>query len=304
MFVLKLNIMRNIFNQLLRLNWPDKDIKNSHEISVIFVNYNTVDLTSFLLFTLFRVLGREKVFKIVVVDNGSTDGSIDLLEKFSDKGLIDLISNEKQAYHGPAINQAINFLAKVERRNYEVQTRYIWIVDSDILILRNNVLDDAIKFLEQQNAAAIGEFQYDALPEGYAHISSLLIDPYRCWNRSVYPFDNTGAPAANFQRSLRRKGLIVADFPFRSSHYLLHFGRGTLKSIYASNDEKNIYYDWATEHFDHHYHGEPKGREIHQSFLRFFKAEVPELTAEALLAACLRREPIDSISEDVFGLYK
>jgi glycosyltransferase involved in cell wall biosynthesis len=270
------------------------------------VNYNTINLTAAMLFSIFRVLGRDKVVRIVAVDNNSTDGSKELLELFAEQGLIDLIVNRKQNYHGPAINQAISFLATLERRGgSDKKSDYIWILDSDIVILRNDIIFDSVNFMEEHDAAAIGQFQYDALAEGYAHISSLMINPAKTWKRKIVPFDNSGAPAANFQQSLRAHGLKVCDFPYRSEQYLLHLSRGTLKSIYHQRDRENIYYQWATTHAVHHYHGAPNGRLIHEYFLEIFEREVPQLSPEALLGACLRPDqvkinlPAHSISADL-----
>ncbi len=289
-------IAKTFLQQWLRRDWPTHGGRGEEHsgVAVVFVNYNTLDLAAYLLFSIFRVLGREQVGRIVVIDNNSTDGSRQLLERFADAGQLDLIANRKQRYHGPAINQAISFLAAEQGRGgADRRVRYVWILDSDVIILRNDTVRDAVFFLKRQQAAAVGQFQYDALPEGYAHISSLLIDPAKCWRRQIAPFDNTGAPAANFQRSLRTHGLKVGNFPFRADHYLLHLARGTLKSIYDQDDRGNLYYQWASAHAVHHYHGDPGGRLIHDRFLEVFRREVPEPTPEGLLAACLKPDLVE-----------
>jgi glycosyltransferase involved in cell wall biosynthesis len=291
--------MNNRFSQLvrqwLRRNWPNsrQSPDDSREVAIVFVSYNTIDLTAQLLFSLFRVLGKEHFSDVVAVDNNSTDGSRELLEQFAAHGMIELIANRHQHYHGPALNQAIRFLARQQHtRSRGKKTRYIWVLDSDVIILRNDAVKDAVDFIREQGAAAIGEFQYDALPDGYAHISSLLIDPTLAWKRHIAPFDNTGAPGANFQTSLRRYDMKVCDFPYRTEHYLLHLARGTLKSIYTRDDQSNLFYQWAASHTEHHYHGTPDGRQIHKRFLELFNQEVTELTGEILLAACTKPDRI------------
>lgn len=286
---MNIQIVTNFIQQQLRRNWPARGGVSPEKTAIVFANYNTIKLTSYLLFSIFRILGTDALSHIVAVDNNSTDGSRELLQSFADMGMIDLICNQKQSYHGPAINQAIKYLAAKERRRHqEKNTRFIWILDSDVIILKNNALTDAVNFIKYHEAAAVGQFQYDALPEGYAHISSLLIDPIKVWNRKIFPFDNTGAPAVNLQQSLRAHGLKIGNFPYRSRHYLLHLARGTLKSIYKRQDCSNIYYQWSTNHSEHHYHGTPGGHLIHERFLEVFNREVPELTPAGLLAACRR----------------
>lgn len=257
-----------------------------NSVAIVFVSYNTINLTAQLLFSIFRVLGTEQISRIVAVDNNSTDGSREMLAYFADHGLLDLICNSKQNYHGPAINQAISHLTRMQRRGKSKSTHYIWVLDSDVILLRSDVINDSVRFLRERNAAAAGQFQFDALPEGYAHISSLLIDPRKAWARHIAPFDNTGAPAANFQQSLRDHGLEIADFPYRSDNYLLHLTRGTLKSIKDQDDRENQYYQWAQSHSVHHFHGNSQGQEIHEGFHKIFAAEVPSLTPEALVQAC------------------
>lgn len=277
--------------QFFRRSWPAcfASKTESRKVVIVFVNYNTIELTSYLLFSIFRVLGTEDIASIVVVDNNSTDGSRELLELFADKGLIRLICNRKQCYHGPAVNQALRCLASDARNNPQNSNyRYIWLLDSDVIILRDDVVTDAVNYIETQNAAVIGQLQHEALPEGYAHVSSLLINPIQAWQRHIVPLDSSGAPGVQFQQSLRMHGLKVSDFPFRSSHYILHLSRGTLKSIFTGADTKNIYYEWAATHAEHHYHGDPDGPEIHRCFLNVFKQEVPVLTPETLLDACTK----------------
>jgi len=288
---LNIQFAKSFLQGLPRRNWPlpESPLNESNDVSIVFVNYNTLELTSCLLFSIFRILGRQKVSRIVAVDNNSTDGSRQMLELFAAEEMIDLIGNRRQYYHGPGINQAIAFLSKSQREKEPGSpTRYIWILDSDVILLRPDAVSNALSFLRSHEAAAVGQFQYDALAEGYAHISSLLIDPVKAWRRSIVPFDNTGAPASNFEQSLRRRGLKVADFPYRTDHYLLHLARGTLKSIHDQDDRSNKYYRWASTHAVHHYHGDPNGKQIHDAFLRVFGGEVPKLTADQLLAACQR----------------
>ena len=281
----------------LRRDWPRQTnhLARSNKVAIAVVSYNTAPLVSLLLFSLFRVLGRDQIARIVVVDNASTDDSPQMLKAFQEQGLLDVIFNKKQQYHGPALNQAIKHLADVNRKIGESQDGFdhVWILDSDVIVLRRDAFAHAAKFLEEQQAAVVGEFQYDALSEGYAHISSLLIDPEKVWRRSVTPFEHSGAPARSLQISLRRHSLKICDFPFRSQNYILHLGRGTLKVIAENNERDNPYYDWAMQHSTPHYHGNPNGALIFEEFLKRFHLEVPSRSPQQLIKACLDPAPLD-----------
>ena len=93
-------------SQWLRRNWPAAGApEQGHDrVSIVTVNYNTAENVAHLLFSIFRILGRDRIVEVVVVDNASTDGSVELLQAMHGAGLIQLIANAKQRYHGPALN--------------------------------------------------------------------------------------------------------------------------------------------------------------------------------------------------------
>jgi len=283
--------------QWLRRNWPSRSDQTprSNRAAIAIVNFNTGDLLSHLLFSIFRVLDRQQLARVVVVDNASTDFSKTFLDHLRKAGLIDVLFNDTQRYHGPALNQAMTYLAGLRRQGLTPSQifDYVWILDSDTVVLRPDVLKDAVACTEQHRAGLIGEHQpHKALPEGYAHVSSILVDPEKVWRRSIAPFEESGAPAKELQISLRKQGIVVHDFPFRRHNYILHLGRGTLARIKESRNEKNRYHQWASEHFHPHFHGNHDGAQIHRQFLEVFYTEVPTFSGEALTAACQRTKPL------------
>lgn len=72
-------------------------------MAVVAVSYNTRDLTALLLWSLYRVL-EWRALDVLVVDNGSKDGSAELRAQSQDAGLCDLIANDANVSHGPALN--------------------------------------------------------------------------------------------------------------------------------------------------------------------------------------------------------
>jgi glycosyltransferase involved in cell wall biosynthesis len=93
-----------------------------------------------LLWSLRRFLAWESL-EVVVVDNGSKDGSAELLAKIDAAGGCRLIPNAGNTMHGPALTQAMSFLAS---KGSELP-RWVWVLDSDIVISRPDALQQAVR---------------------------------------------------------------------------------------------------------------------------------------------------------------
>lgn len=83
-------------------------------VTIVTVSYNTLELTAFLLWSLHRVLDSPDA-EVVIVDNGSIDGSGELLSDAQDAGLCVLLVNDRNVGHGRALNQALSFLSSRPR---------------------------------------------------------------------------------------------------------------------------------------------------------------------------------------------
>ncbi|MBY0522434.1 MAG: glycosyltransferase [Gemmataceae bacterium] len=276
----------------LRRNWPNYAVEAAPipRVAIVTVNYNTAERLADLVFSLYRILGRQQFARFVVVDNGSRDGSVELLTALQQAGLADVIFNSRQRYHGPALNQAFGHCADLARSAARPEERidYIWVLDSDTLVLREDAVTAAVRAMRTDGSSLIGQFQYDveALPQGYAHISSLLIDPQQVWQRRVEPFQESGTPGEGMQISLRSQGFVVSNFPYRNQNYVLHLGMGTLQAIREKSDSANRYYDWASKNHQFHYHGNPFGPRIYTEFRRVMQTAVPTRSLEQLVSAC------------------
>src|SRR3954471_13121169 len=88
-----------------RTVWPTPQPQSAGQprVACVVVNFNTRWLIAGLLFSLYRLLGKDQFATIVVVDNHSQDGSLALLDGCAEAGLIHLIRNRGQRYHGPAL---------------------------------------------------------------------------------------------------------------------------------------------------------------------------------------------------------
>ena len=280
-----------------RTTWPrppDHVGGSRPRLGIVVVNFNTARLISQLLFSLYRILGRSEFAIVVVVDNGSTDGSREILESLAAAQLIQLVANADQQYHGPGLNQGISWLAdRQESADPVDRIRYVWSLDSDVVVLRRDTARDALGAFEGTGAAAVGQIQDNpltrrALRKNPAMLSpfSLILDPDQMWQPSIPPFLEDGDPAAGMQVAADADGLRLVSFPFVERGYLVHLGRGTLKSIAESRDTTNRYYEWAAGHNEPYYMGQEGAPSMYQRICEVFDEEVGDLTPERVTAAC------------------
>ena len=280
-----------------RTTWPstpDQGDGSPPRLGIVVVNFNTARLISQLLFSLYRILGRSEFATVVVVDNGSTDGSPQIFESLAAAQLIQLVANADQRYHGPGLNQGISWLANRQESVGPAEgIEYVWTLDSDVVVLRRDTARDALGAFEGTGAAAVGQIQDNpvtrrALRNNPSMLSpfSLILDPAQIWQPSIPPFLEDGAPAAGMQVAADADGLRLVSFPFVESGYVIHLGRGTLRAVAESRDTTNRYYTWAAGHNEPYYMGQEGAASAYQRFCEVFDEEVGELTPERVTSAC------------------
>jgi hypothetical protein len=277
----------------MRADWPRRMRKAGPRprVAVVTVNYNTKELLARLIFSLRRIVDDSVVLgPIVVVDNRSTDGSVPFLELLAEAGAIEAFLNDRQKYHGPGLNQGIDFLraqAARKRPGFD-DIDFVFVVDSDVFITRGEIFSAAIGAMKAVDSSMAGEFvPNEYIAGGDAHVSSLLFDPAVCWRRGLHPFEEHGAPALEFQRSMVRRGLVRLDFPFRNHLYLVHLLSGTMKAICAQEDRGNKYFEWAAAHITSESLHPAKVESVVEEFEQRFRSEVSEWELSRVVAACL-----------------
>ena len=179
---------------------------------MITVSYNTRELTALLLWSLRRILAWGSL-EIVVVDNGSTDGSAELLAKVDAAGGCQLIANAYNAMHGPALTQAMSFLAS---RRTELP-RWVWALDSDVVISRPDALEQALRCAEEQTPRSSASRGGTTSTAWTAFAYSLLLDPARVWRDGIEPFADGGDPAFGLLQSVRRRAECCPSSPLRET---------------------------------------------------------------------------------------
>jgi glycosyltransferase involved in cell wall biosynthesis len=264
-------------------------------VAIVVANYNTRRLIAQLVFSLYRLLGRDQFAELVVVDNASNDGSQELLAALHRGGLIHLIQNGRQCYHGPALTQGVSWLACAH-----TEVEYVWVLDSDVVVLRPETVRDALASARRLDAAALGQRLGDEAYDSLLKNNRQMLDPCSLildlgnWRDSIPAFLEDGAPATALQIEADARGLRLAAFPFVEDGYVIHLGRGTLREVARRGDTANRYYEWALDHQEPHFGGNQLGEERYQAFCERFAREVGELTPENLVrAVTLRSGPND-----------
>jgi hypothetical protein len=276
-----------------RRDWPVRpsSIHTPVRVAVISVNYNTRVLIAQLIYSLYARLGKQHLAQVLVVDNASTDGSRELLERLAGSGLCELIVNDGQRYHGPALNQAMNRLA--EQQEVGIPARhidYVWVLDSDCAIVRPDTLSDATCALQRSGAALAGQAsanQWHA--EETIGLYSLLFDPRQVWRDPIPPFEDSGEPSLSLQLGSAAAGLSRIEFPFTRDGYLVHRGRSTLAEVLSRGETANKHYRWAVDHHEPHFNAESSAVDLYQVFQAEFAATCRDVHSDdAIVRACLR----------------
>ena len=273
----------------MRTTWPDRDSEAvDGRPGIVVVNYNTRRLIAQLIYSLYRTL-RPPRFRLIVVDNGSTDGSAELLSAVAAAGLCHLIANPDNRYHGPGLNQGVSYLAEATQRDGAVPISYVWLLDSDCVVTRPDALSAPCELMGATGAALVGQRGYDTWDEEeLLGLHSLLIDPAQVWQPPIEPFQDYGVPSEALQRSCAEAGLLAVEFPYTRGGYIIHIGRGSLRAIMEADDRTNSHYEWATTHHEPHFALEADAPAAYAGFQAAFARDVAILDAATLIQACRR----------------
>ena len=251
------------------------------------VSCNTRELTAFLLWSLWTIV-RWPELEIVVVDNGSRDGSAQLLAEAERGGVCTVLANPGNRHHGPGLNQAISCLATRPGPRPE----WIWILDSDVVAAQPGALSAAITTARQHSAALVGEPQHDQWhPDGRFGMYSLLMDPAVAWRPMPGPFADGDDPSLGLLVAAARLDIPMAPFPFAAAGHVIHRGRGSLAAVHTAGDRSHPFYEWAEDHHAPHFAGIPGADQRYHALLQEFRQETGQLTGRTLAVACRRGRP-------------
>lgn len=272
--------------------WPPGPRSAAPSTTLISVNFNTLELTAMMLFSLFRVTRPHSVQRVIVVDNRSTDGSREVLREVAHAGLICLIENRWQRYHGPALSQGVR-RAHADHVGGVARTDRLVTLDSDAFVLRPDAFDVLGRALDREGAAVAGELLVGmGMPDGYAHVAALMLDPRQAVSPDLPPFLEHGHPGLPMQLALRETGATIVDVPVFTGGYIFHLWQGTLATIVDGKRNWNAHYQWAADNLSRPRLDLRQLAEPVRQLRSHLRAEAPDLTGPELVAALERPDRI------------
>ena len=262
--------------------WPDMPSASGDRVAVVTVSYNTKELTALLIWSLRSILDWPAL-EIVVVDNGSADGSAELLAEAEEAGLCVYIRNEINRMHGPGLNQGISLLAS---RGEQLPT-WVWVLDSDVVVVHPGALAASLAFAEHEAAALLGESWWDQWHKVHRFETySLLFRPSEVWRPGAEAFAEGGDPSFDLLQSAKEREIHLAEFPFVADSYIIHRGRASLAAVAESGEVSNPHYEWAVTKHEPHFGLVAGAKEEYEELLRTFRKEVGEISGSTLALAC------------------
>jgi rhamnosyltransferase len=208
---------------------PGATSKRLRTVVVLLAAYNGVD---WIYEQIYSILSQNHVVtSIVINDDGSTDGTLDLLQRsFGKNGRVKLLPRST-----PTRSAAQNFLFLIKNAPI-CEFDYVALSDQDDLWFPNKLID-AINKLEQSEADAYSSATIARWPDG----STRLISLSRPQTRSDYLFEGAGQ-GCTFVLT-RNFFFKVREFLLKNNYYTknLHFHDWTIYAIARSWNLKWIF---------------------------------------------------------------
>ena len=192
-------------------------------VTIVIINYKTPDL-------LRRAAGSLRVYypshPLLLIDNGSNDGSLAVMEEFKRKSqdCTEILRNRRNLHHGPAMDQASHF----------AQSQYVLFLDSDAEVIKGGFIESMLSLAGQDlRSYAIGKriymnrrgFDVTESSGAIPYIRPILMLVRRELYLTLPRFRRHGSPCLENMKEASRRGLGLIDFPVEE--YIVHHGRGT-----------------------------------------------------------------------------
>jgi GT2 family glycosyltransferase len=113
------------------------------DLSIIIISFNTENILLACLDSIIKNTKRIS-YEIIVVDNASTDGSVDAIRKYKKKTNLRLITNKDNLGFGKANNQGIK----------ESKAKYILLLNSDCLV-QKKAIEDTLYWMDKHPSVGV-----------------------------------------------------------------------------------------------------------------------------------------------------
>ena len=173
------------------------------QVSIIIVNYNTKQLTINCINSIFKKTS-DITFEIILVDNASTDGSVDFFSK--DERII-FISNSENVGFGRANNIGLT----------QAKGKYLLFLNSDTILI-DNVIKEFYVFAEQHahlNIGAIGGLLLSEdgnLNHSFGKFPSAYSVWYYFWDSILQKLKLTKGYQINKQKQIEQENYQFVDY--------------------------------------------------------------------------------------------
>jgi len=246
--------------QPLRRRLPPSSFDGDARISVLTVSYNTLRLTKLMLLTLAESWCFPGLKYVVIVDNGSKDGSAQFLRRLAvGCKCVRLVEHRWPSSHASGLRCGMQFIGNLETALPENErTNLCLIVDSDVIFLATDLFRRMVETLVGSDAGLVGEVQWD-VGEAYVHPCCMLLRRACYEDDRVFPFINHGAPALWLERSMKKAGMKIANFPVLSESLVVHRGRGTVDALPRFAPLSSY---GSGRYYGAHFHGNKNGRQL------------------------------------------
>ncbi|MBI1804201.1 MAG: glycosyltransferase family 2 protein [Ignavibacteriae bacterium] len=193
------------------------------QVTTTIINFQTPDLTE-------RAVGSFRQHyprvPLLLIDNGSRDRSAVVLQRLQAEspGLTELLLNEHNLHHGPAMDQALRHL----------QSPFILFLDSDCEVKKKGFIESMlVRLTETPGHYIIGKrifmnkrgFDIPESPLAIPYIRPVCMLVRRELYLTLPPFQRHGTPCLLNMREATGRGLTLLPFPV--DEYIYHEGRGT-----------------------------------------------------------------------------
>ena len=231
------------FSWLLSTSFSFLDVQRCHEdmdvdafFKIVIPNYNNGSALESCLNSILSQSFRS--FKIVIVDDCSTDNSIDIAKRFAEMypDMVFLTSTEERSYSGKARNLGIDF--------NKFTSKYTWFIDGDDIIYKDSVLKDLYEKASITNADLISFdciYVKDKKPNihkfsvpDFSDSSALDQFGIAPWHRIV----KTEKVERFFENCIRRQDLATVFRQYNACKNIVHLDK--VCYIYNSRDYTSL----------------------------------------------------------------